>query len=221
MEIIEKIKTNTLLSNPTEIQKICLDKLQSNPLPNSKSELWRLSNKSKFSKVLDFSLDQIDTNFDIPYPINSQNIIRIIIGDNSKISIQKENYSIKQFNKKELGEYIKKNISCFDKNEHWSDFLNLCLSSEENFIGFKINGTDVPPIEIFSHSSSNSFTAKTLIVFVEKNCNIDLVQVNLGTENSSLSQSTYFCLEKNSSVNHGIVSYGNNKSYLLNSLKKI
>ena len=45
MEIIEKIKTNKLVKNQTEIQKICLDKLQSSPLPNPKSEPWRLSNK--------------------------------------------------------------------------------------------------------------------------------------------------------------------------------
>ena len=48
MEIIEKIKTNKSIDNQTEIQKICLDKLQSAPLPDSKSEQWRLSNKSKF-----------------------------------------------------------------------------------------------------------------------------------------------------------------------------
>jgi len=47
MKIIEQIKTNKLVENQTEIQKICLRKLQSSPLPNPKSELWRLSNKSK------------------------------------------------------------------------------------------------------------------------------------------------------------------------------
>ena len=55
MHIIEEIKKNELVSNPSEIQKICLDKLKLNPLPNVKSELWRLSNKSKFSSFLDYS----------------------------------------------------------------------------------------------------------------------------------------------------------------------
>ena len=36
MEIIEKIKTNKSIDNQTEIQKICLNKLQSSPLPNPK-----------------------------------------------------------------------------------------------------------------------------------------------------------------------------------------
>ena len=56
---------------------------------------------------------------------------------------------------------------------------------------------------------------------MEKNCNIELLQVNLGKENSSLSQSTFFLLEENCFLNHGVVSYGVNKSNLLNSLNVI
>ena len=68
MEIIEKIKTNKSDYNLTEIQKICLHKLQSSPLPNPKSEQWRLSNKSKLSTFLDYSVNEKDSKFDIPYP---------------------------------------------------------------------------------------------------------------------------------------------------------
>ena len=62
MQIIEEIKKNELLSNPSEIQKICLEKLKLNPLPNVESELWRLSNKSKFSSFLDFSHKNKESN---------------------------------------------------------------------------------------------------------------------------------------------------------------
>ena len=95
MRIIEKIKKNTIPRNPTEIQKFCLDKFKLNPLPNSKSELWRLSNKSKFSDFLNFTLNDSNSNFEIPYQNNAQNIIRLIIGESSAINIEKENYSIK------------------------------------------------------------------------------------------------------------------------------
>mgnify|MGYP003307814116 CR=1 FL=1 len=67
MEIIEKIKTNKLLENQTEIQKICLQKLQSKPLPNPKSEIWRLSNKLKFSNFLNYSINEKDQKFEMPY----------------------------------------------------------------------------------------------------------------------------------------------------------
>jgi len=221
MEIIEKIKTNKSDNNLTEIQKICLHKLQSRPLPDPKSELWRLSNKSKFLNFLDFSINEKDSKFDIPYPKSSQDIIRLIIGENCHIKLIEKNYSIQQLCENELNKYIKEQISCFDQNENWSDLLNLSLSCTKNILALKINGSEIPPIEIFSHASSNSLKARTLIIFLEKNCHIELLQVNLGDENSALSQSTFFCLEENSSVNHGVVSYGENKSNLLNSLNVI
>ena len=111
MEIIEQIKTNKLIENPTEIQKICLHKLKSNPLPNPKSELWRLSNKSKFSNFLDYSVNEINTQFDISYPKNSQNNIRLIIGENCQIKLIEKNYSIKQLSEDELHQYIKEPVS--------------------------------------------------------------------------------------------------------------
>ena len=126
MEIIEKIKTNKSIDKLTEIQKICLDKLQSSPLPNPKS---------------------------------SQNTIRLIIGENCQIKLIKENYSIQQLSEDELDKYIKKQISCFDQNENWSDLLNLSLNCTKNTLGLKINGSEIPPIEIFSHASSNSLNA--------------------------------------------------------------
>ena len=91
MEIIEKIKTNKLIDNQTEIQKICLHKLKSSPLPNPKSELWRLSNKSKFSNFLNYSVNEKNPKFDIPFPENSQTTIRLIIGENCQIKLIKEN----------------------------------------------------------------------------------------------------------------------------------
>ena len=91
MEIIEKINTNKLINNQTEIQKICRHKLQSNPLPNPKSELWRLSNKSKFSNFLNYSVNEKNSKFDIPYSESSQHTIRLIIGETCQIKLINEN----------------------------------------------------------------------------------------------------------------------------------
>jgi len=156
MEIIEKIKNNKLIDNQTEIQKICLHKLQSSPLPNPKSELWRLSNKSKFSNLLDYSVNEKDPKFDTPFPNTSKSTIRLIIGDNCQIKLIEINYSIQQLSEDELQKYIKEQISFFNQNENWSDILNLSLSCKNNILGLKINGSNIPPIEIFSHASSNS-----------------------------------------------------------------
>ena len=126
MQIIEEIKKNELIRNPSEIQKICLGKLKLNPLPNIKSEYWRLSNKSKFSSFLDYSNKNKESKVNLPYKKASQNIIRLIIGENNSINLEKENYSIKKLKEIEIVDYIKKNLSNSDHNDHWSDLLNHC-----------------------------------------------------------------------------------------------
>ena len=173
MEIIEKIKTNKSIVNQTEIQRFCIKKLQLSPLPNPKSELWRLTNKSKFSNFLDYSVNKKEPKFDTPYPKTSQNTIRLIIGENCQIKLIEKKYSIQQLSEDELFNHIKEQISCCDQNENWSDLLNLSLSCTKNILGLKINGSKIPTIEIFSHASSDSLNANTLVIFLEKNCNID------------------------------------------------
>ena len=157
MQIIEDIKNNQLVSNPSEIQKICLNKLKLNPLPNVKSELWRLSNKSKFSSFLDYSHKNKESKVSLPYKNFSKDIIRLIIGENSLINLEEKKYSIRQLKDSEIVDYIKQHISDFDQNDHWSDLLNHCLSSKQNILGLNISGNKIPPIEIFSASSSKSF----------------------------------------------------------------
>ena len=137
-----------------------------NPLPNIKSEYWRLSNKSKFSRFLDNSNKNKESKVKLPYEKASQNTIRLIIGENNSINLEKENYSIKELKEIEIVDYIKKNISNFNQDEHWSDLLNHCLSSKKNILGLNISGNKIPPLEIFSASSPDSFNAKTLILFL-------------------------------------------------------
>ena len=126
MKIIEGIKKNELVSNPSEIQKICLDKLKLNPLPNIKSEVWRLSNKSKFSSFLDFSHKNEESKASLPYKKNSRNIIRLIIGEHNAINLEEENYSIKELKDSEIINYIKKNICNFDQNGPWVGLGSFC-----------------------------------------------------------------------------------------------
>ena len=84
MNIIEKItKSNKYISdNKSNLQKISLEKLRLNPIPNIKSEIWRLTNKSKFSRFLDYEFSNDFYEPDIPGFSKIKNIYRIIIGEN-------------------------------------------------------------------------------------------------------------------------------------------
>tara|TARA_Y100001933_G_scaffold118629_1_gene118737 strand:- start:635 stop:1858 length:1224 start_codon:yes stop_codon:yes gene_type:complete len=220
MQIIEKIKkTNSFSENyHSEINKICINKLKSNPLPNKKSERWRLTNKSKFTRFLNYSFSDKFFKPSIPKDLENKAILRLIIGEEKKIHIKKTNWIIKELSEVEIINLIKEKVSQNDSNENWSDLLNLCLSDQKNILGLNISGLDVPNLEIFSNSKNNLFHAKTLIINIEKNTNVDLMQINLGDKDSGLSLTSYLFLGAQSKVNHGIVSYGVTKSHLINSL---
>ena len=49
----------------------------------------------------------------------------------------------KSIDKEEVINYLVNNVSNYDCNEHWSDLLNLCLSSENNILGLKISGKEI------------------------------------------------------------------------------
>ena len=65
MNIIEKITKSDkdIFDSKSNLQKISLDRLRANPIPNSKNEIWRQTNKSKFSRFLDFKFSNDFSTF--------------------------------------------------------------------------------------------------------------------------------------------------------------
>ena len=219
MQIIESIiNKNNFSDNQSALQKICFNKLKVNPLPNKKSEIWRMASKPKLESFLDFTLSNDFHNPIFPEHLETQNILRIVIGENNEINIKKNNYVIKSLEEQHIVNLIKQKIINSDTSQNWSNLLNHYLTNKTNILGLNISGETVPDIEIISNSKTNLFNSKTLVINIEKNTEVNITQINLGDENCALSESSYLFIGKNSSVNHGIVSYGQKKSYFINSL---
>ena len=220
MQIIEEISKNRikLSANQSKLQKICLDKLQNNLLPNHKSEVWRMANKSKLAKFLNYKLSNEFYEPNIPYVIESQNIIRFIIGENKKINIKEKEWEIKELDDQTILNLIQQKLIDSDSSQDWSALLNHLLTNKKNICGLNISGRNLPHIEIITNAKNNVFNSTTLILNIEQNTNIDISQINMGDENCSLSIASYLFLGKDSKVNHGVVSYGKYKSHIINSL---
>ncbi len=220
MQIIEDIRKNqrNKLASQSMLQKICSDKLKINPLPNSKSEIWRMTNKSKLARFLDYKLSDDFYEPIIPSINKSQNIIRLIIGENKKIFLKEKDWEIKELDEEKITKFIKQKLIDCDTTQNWSDLLNHLLANQKNICGLNISGKDIPPIEIITNAKNNLFNARTLILNIEKNTKVEISQINLCDENSSLSNSSYLYLGEDSEVNHGILSYGKYKSHIINSL---
>tara|TARA_B100000963_G_scaffold98370_1_gene84951 strand:- start:500 stop:1723 length:1224 start_codon:yes stop_codon:yes gene_type:complete len=220
MHIIDRITNSNenKSSNLSSLQSLCFKKLKTNPFPNQKNEIWRLTNKTKLSRFLNYSLSEKFYSPKIPGVVDKQNILRIIIGEDKKYDFKTEKWEIKELENEVILNVIKEKINDSDKTENWSNLLNHCLSNSKNILGLNISGTDIPNIEIIANSKNNLFCSKTIFLNIEKNTTVNISQINLSDENSSLSKTTYLNLGENSVINHGIISYGNSKSHIINSL---
>ncbi len=223
MQIIKHITKNDgkIFARKSQLQEICLNKLIIEPLPNNKSEIWRLTSKPKFSRFLDYEFSHDFYKPNIPGAVEAEKICRIIVGENKKINLKENNWEIKELDEKEILKLIEGKITACDTTENWSNLVNHFLTNKANIVGINIQGTEIPNLEIVCNSKENFFNSKTLICNIEGGSKVNISQINLGDENSSLSNSTYFSIGEKAVVNHGIISYGNKKSHIINSLNVI
>jgi len=221
MNIIDRItksdKTN-ISNNISNLQEISLDKLKVNPIPSSKNESWRQTNKSKFSRFLNFKFNNDFYYPHIPGRLDIQDIYRIIIGENKSINLKKNKWEIKALEEKEILNFLQQKIIKSDTTRDWSNLLNHFLTDKKNIVGLNITGKEIPHLEIICNSMDNFLSSKTLIINIEESSSVSISQINIGDKNSALSISTYLNIGPNSLVNHGIISFGKNKSHIINTL---
>ena len=220
MNIIKRITKSdgNISDNKSNLQKISLDKLKTNPITDNKNEIWRQTNKSKFSRFLDFKFDNDFYYPPIPGQANIKNICRIIIGEDRRIKLKEKNWQIIELEEIEILKFLKQKIIKSDPSKNWSNLLNHFLTDKKNIVGLNISGQEIPHLEIICNSMNNFLNSKTLIINIEKSTSVSISQINIGDENSALSISSYFNIGENSVVNHGIISFGKNKSHIINTL---
>ena len=220
MNIIERITKSdkNIADYKSNLQKISLDRLRANPIPNSRNEIWRQTNKSKFSRFLDFKFSNDFYYPEIPGHSNMQNTCRIIIGEEKKINFKGKKWEIKELEEEEILNFLQKKIIQSDPTQNWSNLLNHFLTDKKNIVGLNISGDKIPLLEIICNSVNNFFNSKTLIIDIEEGTSVSISQINIGDKNSALSISSYFNIGKDSVVNHGIISCGKNKSHIINTL---
>ncbi len=220
MKIIERITKSDkdIFDGKSNLQKISLERLKVNPIPNSKNEIWRQTNKSKFSRFLNFKFSNDFHYPQIPGQSNIQNSYRIIIGENKKIYLKEKNWEIKELEEKEVLNFLIQKIIQSDTTKNWSNLLNHFLTDRKNIVGLNISGKEIPYLEIICNSVNDVFNSKTIIINIEEGTSVSISQINIGDKNSALSISSYLNIGKDSVVNHGIISFGKNKSHIINTL---
>ncbi len=220
MNIIERyIKSDKdFPDTKSNLQKISLDKLRMNPIPSSKNEIWKQTNKSKLSRFLNFNFSNEFYYPHIPGHLKIKNICRIIIGENKRINIKEKKWEIKELEEKEILNFLHEKITKSDTTQDWSNLLNHFLTDKKNIVGLNIAGEELPNLEIICNSINNFLSSKTLFINIEEGTSVSIAQINIGDKNSALSISSYLNIGEDSIVKHGIISCGKNKSHIINTL---
>ena len=206
-------------SSLNEFRNDSKKKLIDSRFPSNKIESWRLANLKKLRNFINLPYSStIQNSLLDSFPSlkkESKNVFQIICDPlNSSLSSKKLPKGIEFIDENEIKKiltrnYSKKNIA----TKSWSTLINSC--SIQKIIGLRINGNNLPLIELLIPGASNSFNSTRFIFFIEQNSNVKINQIIIGSETSAQSNIVQLFLDENSTVEHGYVALGGGDGNLL------
>ncbi len=163
-------------------------------------ERLRLSNLSRIEKI--FTLPIKSNKGDLLITLNSQNIF-----DNNSLP-----KGIERLEDNEIKTFINSR-SYFEDYENYLESVNDAANKE--LIAFRVKEEKPISLELVLSNRSKELMPSRIILIIEKNTNLDLLQIFKGSENSAHSHKVDIFIEENSKVNHGIIAIGKESSKLL------
>ncbi len=186
-------------------------------LPNQAIEEWRLSDIAHLKKIIQYPyVKELNQIFDEENPIKSlvDNKIQIIIDSQD---IHKESINlpkgIRHLNQSELEQSLGHSIEKCSFMDNWTVAMNHAATME--VLGLKVEGKNLPLIEIVIPSQRDSFIPTRVIIFVEENAELELTQIIQGSQNSVHSHVIEVHLGQEAKVNHGLLAFGEMNSSLM------
>ncbi len=195
--------------------------LTKNELPTNSLEAWRLTDLKRLEKL--FSLTVV-TKSEIPLkpfsnswvksPKNGFRIVMdpqrdplegIILPDGIRPLTPLE---LEQ----NLGQVLK---SCLCSND-WPIAIN--NASATNLLALKVEGQDLPPLELITEATQGTFVPSRIILILEEKAKLELLQITLGKQDSAHSHLLEVHLGKEAELNHGWVALGSGEGNLLANL---
>ena len=204
-----------------KIQKESKKKLTYLGYPNPKNESWRNNKLKRLESFVNLPLSSNKaTNYQDIYPFlinNSENIFQI------KLDNLEDNFTeialpegIRHLSSSEVEDYLGNAIKKCKCKDSWSTLIN--ESSGNQVLGLEIKGQNITPVELILPANSNSFNSTRILLKIEKNTDFKLVQVVIGSKNSSHSNLVEVILGENSNLEHGFISLGDNEASLIANL---
>ena len=193
--------------------------LHAQDLPSSKDESWRLTNLKRLEAIF-----KVHTRID-NQEINNSNASQLANkpknGYQLNLNCLKENIDLidlpnglRTLTNQELKNHLNKRKASLEKN--WLVAIN--NASVNEILGLKLETNDMHPLEIIMPLKAATLSFSKVIILLDKNTNLELLQVFIGSYNSAHSHLLEIHLEEGAELNHGIIALGESQSTLLSHL---
>ncbi len=202
-----------------EFQSKGREYLQSTGLPSNREESWRLTKLNKLEDIFKLPLSNLENknSKNIIHTSSPSNGIRIIlnnsINDLDSIALPQ---GLRLLSKQELKDQLNNYEKQSNMNENWTIALNKACT--DSILGLKVEGNEVPPIEIVIPSDSSKIKATRLLFVLEEKASLQLLQVFLGEKDSAQNHLIQIDIGKEAKVEHGLIAMGKNEASLMTNL---
>ncbi len=208
-----------------EVQKKARESLLNVGIPNRKIEEWRLTDIKQLEKILTLPIDlgkklQTDQHLKI-IPEKLDNTFRILTNE-AEHTLNKEKLpqGITLLSPEEIENFLMQDIDQYLALENWSFTIN--LASTNKIIALKVENDNVQPLELITKVNRDLFSPTRIIILLEKKAKLDLLQIQIGSQNSAQNNLTEIYLAEESELNHGLIAMGAENASLMsmNSVKQ-
>ncbi len=203
------------------VQRRGRELLRSSSMPQNSQEEWRVTDINQLNNLLALPLSYainkpLNTNTN-RWPNEPVNGLRIVLDPHeSSINNLGLPKGISMLSALELEQNLGHTLEQCSCKGDWPVAIN--HASANQVLALKIQGRDLPPIELVIKSTPDSFNPTRVLLILEEKARIDLLQVILGENNSAESHIVEIHLGQEAEINHGFLALGDNQSRLLSHL---
>ncbi len=181
-------------------------------MPTNTLEEWRLTDLNCLQKILNLPLykpnrDYLDEEKQKEWAQRPKNGFRLVI-DSQTNPLEDINLpnGIRPLTSAEVEKLLVQRSNQYSSSRNWQVAINNATAT--NFLALKIEGQNLPPLELIMQSDSGAFIPTRIALIVEDKTKLNLLQVALGAANSAQSHLVEIYLGKGAELNHGLIAFG-------------
>ncbi len=198
-----------------EIQRNGRDAIFKQEFPFKALEEWRLTDLNRLEDVLKLPIATETSNQNLlktnKWPEKQKCGFRIVLHPNcqpyNSLDLPP---GLRVLTIDEIHKNIGNTLGLLNVNNDWPIRINEAATHQ--LLALKVEGRNVPPIELIMPAQTGEFVPTRVIILLEEQSKLELLQIALGSGNSTHSHILEIHLAKEAELEHGLIACGNGEA---------